>query len=168
MNFELRCEVEDFLFHEADLLDDRCFEQWLELLTDDIRYWMPVRHNPQSKGPVAAELAAPDACYYFNDTKETLAIRVQRLQLDNAWAEQPPSRTRHLITNVRIRGAHGREYDVHSNFLAHRTRLEQDKDIFVGKREDRIRRVEGGLRLCRRTIILDEATLGAKNISILL
>lgn len=168
MNFELRCEVEDFLFHEADLLDDRRFDEWLELLTDDLRYWMPVRHNPQSTGPVESELAAPDGSYYFNDSKATLAVRAKRLALDNAWAEHPPSRTRHLISNIRIKAVRENELDVHSNFLAFRTRLEQDRDIFVGKREDRIRRVEGRLRLCRRTIILDEATLGAKNISIFL
>lgn len=168
MNLELRCEIEDFLFHEADLLDDRRFEEWLDLLTDDIRYWMPVRFNPQGKGPIEAELATPDGNYYFDDTRETLAIRVERLGLDNAWAEQPPSRTRHLITNIRIRDVQDSELDVHSNFLTYRTRLERDKDMFVGKRLDRIRRVDGRLKLARRTIILDEATLGAKNISIFL
>jgi 3-phenylpropionate/cinnamic acid dioxygenase small subunit len=168
MNFELRCEVEDFLLREADLLDDRRFDEWLDLLTDDIRYWMPVRHNPQGNGPVESELAAPEENYYFDDTKATLAIRVKRLGLENAWAEQPPSRTRHLITNIRIKDVHGLDLVVHSNFLTYRTRLEQDKDMFVGKREDKIRRVDGTLRLARRTIILDEATLGAKNISIFL
>ena len=168
MNLELRCEVEDFLFHEADLLDDRRFDEWVDLLTDDVRYWMPVRHNPQGKGPVEAELAAPDGNYYFNDTKETLAIRVKRLGLENAWAEQPPSRTRHLVTNIRIKNARGPELEVHSNFLAYKTRLEQDRDIFVGKREDILRRIEGQLKIARRTIILDEATLGARNISIFL
>lgn len=168
VNFELRCEVEDFLLREADLLDDRRFDEWLGLLTDDIRYWMPVRHNPQGKNPVDAELAAPEKNYYFNDTKETLTIRVKRLGLENAWAERPPSRTRHLITNIRIQRVHGPDLDVHSNFLTYRTRLERDKDMFVGKREDRIRRVGGTLKLARRTIILDEAILGAKNISILL
>lgn len=168
MNFELRCEVEDFLLREADLLDDRRFNEWMDLLTDDIRYWMPVRRNPQREGPVESELAAAEENYYFDDTKETLAIRVKRLGLENAWAEQPPSRTRHLITNIRIKDVHGPNLEVHSNFLTYRTRLEQDKDMFVGKREDKIRRVDGALKLARRTIILDEATLGAKNISIFL
>ena len=57
---------------------------------------------------------------------------------------------------------------MHSNFLAYKTRLEQDRDIFVGKREDILRRIEGQLKIARRTIILDEATLGARNISIFL
>ena len=80
----------------------------------------------------------------------------------------PGDRTRHLITNVRVKDAQGSELEVHSNFLTYRTRLERDKDTFVGKREDMLRRVDGHLKLARRTIILDEATLGAKNISIFL
>ena len=168
MNFELRFEVEDLLYREAALLDDRRFNEWLDLLTDDMRYWMPVRHNPQVGGPVESELAAPHANYYFNDTKETLAIRIKRLGLENAWAERPPSRTRHLITNIRITEVQEPELEVHSNFLVYRTRLERDKDTFVGKREDKLRRVDGTLKLARRTIILDDAILGAKNISIVL
>ncbi len=165
----LREAVEDFLYHEADLLDDRRFEEWLELFADDARYWMPVRDN-RLTGPdaVARELSEPGGNYYFDDSKETLRIRVERLYTGSAWAETPPSRTRHLISNVRIRRERGDEVEVQSSFLVYRTRLEHDRDLFVGRRTDVLRRVEDGFRIARRTIVLDQAILDAKNISVFL
>ena len=168
MGSDLRHEIEEFLFWEAELLDERRFQEWLQLFTDDTRYWMPVRHNPQNRGTVADELSKPGESYYFDDTKDTLQVRVQRLAADNAWAETPPSRTRHLISNIRIKKEAGLEIEVDSNFLVYRTRMEQDQDIFVGTRKDILRRTDGQLKIAKRTIILDQATLGAKNISIFL
>jgi biphenyl 2,3-dioxygenase beta subunit len=80
----------------------------------------------------------------------------------------PPSRTRHLISNIRIKNDDGREVEVHSNFLVYRTRMEADQDIFVGTRQDVLRRVGNGFKIAKRTIILDQAVLSAKNISIFL
>jgi biphenyl 2,3-dioxygenase beta subunit len=80
----------------------------------------------------------------------------------------PPSRTRHLISNVRVKNDDGNEIEVHSNFLVYRTRMETDQDLFVGMRKDILRRVNGGFKIARRTIILDQAVLAAKNISIFL
>lgn len=166
---DLRREVEDFYYREAELLDDRKLREWFELFTDDVRYWMPIRHNPleRPESP-AAELAEPGDGFYFDDTKESLRIRVERVYARNAWAEMPPSRTRHLITNVRIEDDDGREIAVRSNFLVYRTRMEADQDLFVGMRNDRLRRTNGAFQIARRTIILDQAVLNAKNISIFL
>ena len=165
----LRAAVEDFLYHEAELLDERRFEEWLALFADDARYWMPVRDN-RLLGPdeVARELTAPGGNFYFDDTKETLRIRVERLYTGTAWAETPPSRTRHLIANVRIRRQDDAEVEVQSNFLVYRTRLEHDRDLFVGTRTDVLRRVTAGFLIARRTIVLDQAILDAKNISVFL
>lgn len=169
MDNSLRQRVEDFLYMEAELLDDRKLREWLDLLTEDVRYWMPVRHNPLERPPdVSEELSKPGEAYYFDDDKESLKIRVERAYARNAWAEMPPSRTRHLITNVRIKSDDGVEIAVHSNFLVYRTRMESDQDIFVGTRHDMLRRVDGGFKIARRTIILDQAVLAAKNISIFL
>lgn len=166
---DLRREVEDFYYREAELLDDRKLREWFRLFTDDVRYWMPIRHNPleRPESP-AAELAEPGDGFYFDDTKESLRIRVERVYARNAWAEMPPSRTRHLITNVRIEDDDGREIAVRSNFLVYRTRMEADQDLFVGMRNDRLRRTNGAFQIARRTIILDQAVLNAKNISIFL
>ncbi|HWP57355.1 MAG TPA: aromatic-ring-hydroxylating dioxygenase subunit beta [Candidatus Acidoferrales bacterium] len=164
---DLRRAVEDFLYREAELLDERRFREWLDLFTDDLSYFMPLRHNPfQRPAEISDELAKPDEGYYFNDNRETLRIRVERAHSRNAWAEMPPSRTRRLITNIRIKNDDGRELEVHSNFIVYRTRLEKDEDLFVGTRRDILRRVDGGLKIARRTIVLDQAVLAAKNISI--
>jgi 3-phenylpropionate/cinnamic acid dioxygenase small subunit len=169
MDSDLRHEIEDFFFLEAELLDERRLREWLELFTDDLHYWMPVRANLLER-PEALdqELSGPGDSYYFNDTKKSLQIRVERLYLKNAWAEMPPSRTRRLISNVRLKKDNGSEIEVYCNFLVYRTRMENDQDIFVGTRRDILRRIEGAMKIARRTIILDQAVLGSKNISIFL
>ncbi len=165
----LRCEVEDFYYAEAELLDNRQFREWFQLLADDIRYWMPIRHNPLERPrDLQDELTSPGEGFYFDDDKASLRIRVERLYANNAWAETPPSRTRHLISNVRIKKDHGSAIEVHANFLVYRTRLETDQDIFLGERQDLLRRVNGSFQIARRTIILDQAVLAAKNISVFL
>ena len=169
MASELRREIEDFLYHEAELLDERKLREWFELLTDDVRYWMPIRHNPLERTEaVSEELSDPGESYYFNDDQKSLKVRVERVYAKNAWAEMPPSRTRHLIANVRVKNDDGNEIEVHSNFLVYRTRMDTDQDLFVGMRKDILRRVNGGFKIARRTIILDQAVLAAKNISIFL
>jgi biphenyl 2,3-dioxygenase beta subunit len=169
MDATLQRQVEDFLYLEAELLDERKLRQWLELLTDDVRYWMPIRHNPLDRpAETAEELAQPGEGFYFDDDKKSLTLRVERFYSKSAWSELPPSRTRHLVTNVRIKRDDGTELEVHSNFLVYRTRLETDKDMFVGARQDVLRRVDGGFRIVRRTILLDQAVLDAKNISVFL
>ena len=166
---DLRHAIEDFLYLEAELLDERRLREWLDLFTDDLYYWMPVRHNPLERPEeIAGELAKPGDSYYFNDNKETLRVRVERVYAKTAWAEVPPSRTRHLISNIRVKKDDGREIEVHSNFIVYRTRMEKDEDIFVGTRRDILRRVDDSFKIARRTIILDQAVLAAKNISVFL
>ena len=169
MDNELRHQIEDFLYLEAELLDQRKLREWLDLLAEDIRYWMPIRHNPLERPDnLSEELARPGEGYYFDDDKKSLRIRVERVYAKNAWAEMPPSRTRRLISNIRIKKDDGSEIEVHSNFMVYRTRMETDQDIFVGTREDLLRRNDGGFKIAKRTIILDQAVLNAKNISVLL
>ena len=169
MNNELRQQVEDFYYLEAELLDERKLRQWFELLTDDIRYWMPLRYNPLERPEnITDEVSPPGEAYYFDDDWKSLKIRVERAYSKIAWAEVPPSRTRHLITNVRIKKNDSVEVEAHSNFLVYRTRQESDKDIFVGTRQDTLRRAGASFKIARRTIILDQAVLDAKNISVFL
>ena len=169
MASELRRQIEDFYYLEAELLDERKLREWFNLLTDDVRYWMPLRHNTMERpSDVVEELSKPGEGYYFDDDIKSLKIRVERAYSKVAWAEVPPSRTRHLITNVRIKKDDGNEIEVHCNFLLYRTRMETDKDIFVGARQDILRRSGGSFKIARRTIILDQAVLDAKNISVFL
>ena len=169
MDNELRQQVEDFYYLEAELLDERKLRQWFELLTEDIRYWMPIRYNPLERPEnITDEVSPPGEAYYFDDDWKSLKIRVERAYSKIAWAEVPPSRTRHLITNVRIKKNDSVEVEAHSNFLVYRTRQESDKDIFVGTRQDTLRRAGASFKIARRTIILDQAVLDAKNISVFL
>ena len=169
MSDDLRRQVEDFLYFEAELLDDRKLREWFDLLADDIRYWMPIRHNTSERpDEITDELSKPGEGFYFDDDKQSLKIRVERAYARNAWAEMPPSRTRHLVSNVRIKRDDSKEIQVHSNFFVYRTRMETDQDMFVGERQDVLRRVDSSFKIARRTIILDQAVLAAKNISVFL
>lgn len=167
---ELQHDIEQFLYAEAALLDDRKLEEWFALMAPDVHYFMPVRSNRQQR-EIAQEVSVVGDIAHFDETHELLYQRVRRFRLGTAWAEDPPSRTRHLVTNVRVRPTEGEdEYDVESNFLAYRTRLERDQDMFVGQRSDLLRRSSTGLgwQIARRTILLDQATVLTKNISIFL
>jgi 3-phenylpropionate/cinnamic acid dioxygenase small subunit len=170
--------VEQFLYREARLLDERRFHDWLELFTDDLRYWMPVRTSRYPKESraivildedryVAEELAQEGELALLDETKQSLSMRIARLDTGMAWAEDPPSRTRHLITNIEVEaGSSDAELTVYSNFLVYRTRGETEQDFFVGRREDTLRHVVGTWKIARRKIVLDQNVLLPKNVSI--
>ena len=159
-------QVERFLYREALLLDERRFEEWVELFTDDAHYWMPVRMDkPKRLG--AEEFAGKGELAFFDETKDTLERRVARLATGLAWAEEPPSRTRHLITNIDVEeGDAESQVFAGSNFIVYRTRLETKQDLFVGRREDVLRRDGDSWKIARRKILLDMTVLFADNLSI--
>jgi 3-phenylpropionate/cinnamic acid dioxygenase small subunit len=178
MREEIIREVEQFLYREARLLDERRFHEWLELFTEDLRYWMPVRSNRYPKVSKAIsildpdryaeeELAKDDELAILDDTKETLARRIARLDTGMAWAEDPPSRTRHLIANIEVEPGEGESVlKVYSNFIVYRNRGETEQDFYVGGRQDVLRKVNDTWKIARRTIVLDQNVLLAKNVSI--
>ena len=105
----------------------------------------------------------------FDEDKRGLTQRVKRLETGRAWAEEPRSRTRHLVTNVRIRPTDRENaFNVTSNFIAYRNRLEVEQDFFVGMREDLLHLDGGRLKIANRLVLLDQAVLTAKNMTILL
>ena len=159
-------EVEQFLFYEARLLDSGRFHEWLGLFTDDVHYWMPVRRT-RTSNELDQEFTSPGAVAYFDDTKEMLAGRVRKLRTGYSWAEDPPSRTRHVISNIEvIAGEAASELTAYSNFIVYRSRAESEQDFYVGGRQDLLRRVDGGLKIARRKLTLDQNVLSAKNVSI--
>jgi len=160
----LRFEVEEFLHREANLLDERRLDEWLALCTDDIQYWMPIRRTVNVKD-LDNEFTKPGGMAYFDDDKKMLALRIQRLAVGKAWAEDPPSRTRHMVSNVRVVAVNGNEIDVALNFLLYRTRLDSEEDSWIGRREDRLRRENGELKLARRHIFLDQTVILSQNMS---
>jgi 3-phenylpropionate/cinnamic acid dioxygenase small subunit len=177
-NEDLIREVEQFLYREARFLDDRQFHDWLALFTDDVRYWMAGRTNRYPKSSKAISILDPDRYVeddltredelaILDETKETLVGRVARLETGMAWAEDPPSRTRHIITNIEIEpGEVESEIRVYSNYIVYRSRAETEQDFYVGARRDLLRRVEGTWKIASRKLILDQNVLLAKNVSI--
>ena len=157
-------EAERFLFDEAALLDERRYMEWLELLTEDIHYWMPIRRTRTAR-EIDNEFTQPGEGAFFDDDFTTLRMRVHRLQVGRAWAEDPPSRTRRLITNVRVLAANADELHTTCNFHLYRTRLDSEEDNWIGRREETLRRVAGELRLARRHIYLEQTVILAQNMS---
>jgi p-cumate 2,3-dioxygenase beta subunit len=144
-----RQEAEDFLYHEAALLDAWKLDEWLELLTDDARYLVPSNDAPE--GDPANTL------YTIADDIHRIRGRVARLKDPAAHVEFPHSRTRRMITNVRIVG----ELLVEANFVVHRFRRNERAAQFVGRYRYTLRMVDGKARIARREAILDAEELGS-------
>lgn len=157
-------EVEQFLYAEAALLDARRFEDWVALFTDDTHYFMPIRRT-RMQGELDHEFTRPGEMAFFDDDKHLLSARVTKLMTGRSWSEDPPSRTRHLITNVRVVADDGAEVDVESNFHLYRTRLNSEEDSWIGSRRDRLRRNEDGFLIAARTIYLEQTVLLSRNLS---
>ncbi|CAI8043638.1 Biphenyl 2,3-dioxygenase subunit beta [Geodia barretti] len=158
-------EIEQFLYREARLLDNRQFHQWLELLAEDVRYWMPCGH-PDEAQQDPRDLTEPDELVVIDEDMDSLRRRIERLDSGFAWAEDPPSRTRHFISNVELESTESPdEVKVYSNFIMYRTRGEREEDFYVGSREDILRRSEKGWLIAYRRIILDQTVISAKNVS---
>ena len=165
---QLQQQVEQFLYHEAQLLDEREFDRWLALMSDDIHYFMPTRYTTTRRA-AGEEFSAADQAALFDEDKQNLTIRVRRLHTGMAWAEEPPSRTRHMVSNVQIHPtANADELEVECNFMLYRSRLERDVDIFVGARRDLLRQSDSpaGYQIARRYIALDQTTILAPNMSV--
>ena len=161
----LRLEIEEFLYAEAELLDNRRYDEWLDLFTDDCHYWMPIR-STRVAADAEHEFTQEWENSYFDDDKLTLRQRVAKLSTGFAWSEEPPSRTRHVVSNVRIRdSADADELTVVCNFITYRTRLSTDEDLWIGERHDTLRKVNGQWRIAVRKIYLDQAVLKSKNLS---
>ena len=160
----LQHEVEQFLYHEARLLDERKFDDWLALLTDDIHYWMPIRRTTTAR-EIDDEFTKPGAMAFFDDDKKYLEIRVKKMAAGNAWSEDPPSRTRHFVTNIRIVDIQGDDITIEANFHLYRTRLDSDEDSWIGHRKDVLRRVDGNFMLARRHIFLEQTLIMSQNMS---
>ncbi|MDW8017500.1 MAG: 3-phenylpropionate/cinnamic acid dioxygenase subunit beta [Thermus sp.] len=157
------------LYHEAELLDEGRYREWLALLAEDVRYRVPVRVTKE-RGPEGGLSGVMEGMYHLDEDYTSLEMRVARLETGFAWAEDPPSRLRHFVTNVRIGEPRptpkGEESEVRSNLLIFRSRWDRPDYTFLSaERRDVWRREEGGWRLACRTVILDSTTLPTHNLS---
>ncbi len=157
-------DIEDFILKEAELLDDHCYDQWIELFTEDCSYEMPMN---LTKAKSDVEVLS-DRYKLLNETYETLQIRVKRLGTEFAWAEDPPSRTRHYVSNIRVKpGDKENEFKVRCNLLVYRNRGDlATYDILSGDRKDVIRKENGSWKIAYRQIVLDQRNVNTRNLSI--
>lgn len=161
---DLLLAVQQFLFHEAALLDDGRFDEWLELFDDGVLYFMPTREVTTSR---ADSLRRLGDLPFFEDDKAFLRARVQRLKGALAHAEDPPSRTRRIVSNIVIGSSTADSILVRCNFIVFQSRLEATETFYVGRREDTLRPASSGWSIVRREIMLDHAVI-PRTLSILL
>jgi 3-phenylpropionate/cinnamic acid dioxygenase small subunit len=157
-------QAHQFLVEEAALLDAQAYDEWLALLCDDIRYVMPVRVTT-ARG---AGFDTSAGMGHFDEDLYSLRKRVDRFATEHAWTEDPPSRTRHFVTNVRT-FAPGGDLRVESYVLLFRSRGDiREADLLSAGRTDLLRQVDGRLRLARRDIRVDESVLRTQNLAVFL
>jgi len=149
--------VEAFQRQEILLLQGGRYREWLAMLTDDVRYWVPVLLERERREEMVGD---EDEMAWVNDDREKLTLRVERVLSGYAVEETPPVRLRYFVQNLQVTpSADAREIGVVSNLLIYRTRRDQE-GFYVGGREDVLREVDGAWKLARRKVIFDKAVLG--------
>lgn len=161
----LKERVEDFLSYECELLDERRFDEWLELFAEDARYWMPLARNVEHNNLGAEYSREQQDAAWFDEDKKTLLQRVMQLKGGDHWAEEPFSRTSHITTNTRIQEATETELTVSSRFIVYVNRREGEVRLFVGKRIDVLRPTGATFQIAKRSIFLDQSKLLFKNLT---
>lgn len=157
-------QVEQFYFDEAALLDGHRYEEWVALFTDDAHYFVPIRRT-KGRRELADEFTKPGEMAFFDEDKGLLEGRVKKLTTGRSWSEDPPSRTRHFVANVRITGDDGHELTVESNFHVYRTRLKSEEDSWIGSRHDTLRRVDETFQIANRAVYLEQTVLLSRNLT---
>lgn len=161
----LKERVEDFLAYEGELLDERQFDRWLDLLDEDIHYWMPLVRNFEHSRPQDEYTRASRDAAWFDEGKHTLLQRVLQIKGGDHWAEEPLSRSTHMTSNIRIVAADVSEVTLKCRFLLYVNRREEEVRLFVGKRTDVLRRNGDSFLIKRRSIFLDQSKLLFKNLT---
>jgi len=167
VSLDLHHRISQFLYLEASLLDDWRFRDWLAQLDEEIVYTMRTTVNAQTRDRRKGK--QPPTTWIFNDNKDQLERRIARLETGMAWAEEPPSRTRHMISNIQVNETDNVDvFDVRVNYLLYRAQKERDETFYIGTRYDKVRRLDGEQwRLLARDIVLDQAVISSHNLSIL-
>jgi 3-phenylpropionate/cinnamic acid dioxygenase small subunit len=171
--------VEQFYYREARLLDNRQFQQWLALADPEILYQMPSRTNPfvDNRQRGREEMISVDreledsgsmGCPIREEGIIHLTVRVERAYKMNAWAENPPARTRRLVGNVEVLEDRGQEIDTLNNFHLYFARPGSDNHVYAGQRRDTLRRTQDGFSILRRELVMDYANIELPTLGLLL
>jgi chlorobenzene dioxygenase small subunit/benzene/toluene dioxygenase beta subunit len=167
LDIALNLRVQQFYNYEAEVLDDRCFRDWLALFDKSATYRMPIRRTvpPRER---KFEFTTPGELSIFDESYEDLSQRIAKLETGKAWAEEPPSRTRHCVSNLRVRHE-GTHLAVRSNFIIFQGRFERDSHVYYGEKLDLLKESSFGaygLTIIQRLILLDHTTLEVPAVSI--
>lgn len=162
-------EGERFLYTEAEILDAGDYQKWLTLLTDDIAYQIPIRTTRERN----AHSSFSSQAFHMNENKASLEMRVARVYTDYNFVEDPPSRSRHFLTNFRLVSVDKTnskcEMVMKCNMLIYRSKFDfVSHDVLSGEREDTLRKEDGRWKLAKRTVYLDHTTMGMSNLAIFL
>jgi ethylbenzene dioxygenase subunit beta len=163
---ELTFELTQWLYDEAELLDESRLDEWLERLTDDVRYRVPIRIHKEVTDDSRVTGVQADA-FHLDEDRVSLQMRVDRVNTGFAWAEEPPSRIRHVVSNVRVRpGEVEGELAVRSYVLVYRSRWDRpEHDLMTAERHDVFRQVDGAWKLADRFVVLDSTTVPMLNLT---
>jgi benzoate/toluate 1,2-dioxygenase beta subunit len=137
-------EVEAFLFHEADLMDESRYAEWEALWADDAVYWVPARNEDYDPGRQVS---------IIYDDRDGIRVRVERLLSGLAYTQEPRSQVRRVVSNVRIIGGDEETAEVVSNFVAVEHRLGRWTQ-WAGRSEHRLRAVPSGFQIARKKVLL--------------
>jgi 3-phenylpropionate/cinnamic acid dioxygenase small subunit len=157
-------QIEQFYFREARLLDDRKFQEWYSLLSEDVRYTIPTRHTPMLDPQLRETEAVLNIKQELNhglepplrdDNYLTLMIRTTRAFKLNAWADNPPPRTRRIVSNLEVYETSENRYQTFTNVMMSYSRHDRNNHIYTFQRQDELIKDNEGFRLSARDIILD-------------
>lgn len=167
VDIETERSIHQFLYLEAELLDDTRYVDWFEtVFAEDLWYVIPTRTTRERRSSTT-EFSGDS--FHLGDTWRTLKVRVDRLLTEHAWAEDPASRTRRYVTNIRILAADDGQFLVKSNLALYRSQWDTaDYDLLSAERHDVMRRVEGKWKISRRTVYLSHTILGTPNLGVFL
>ncbi|MGO4958096.1 aromatic-ring-hydroxylating dioxygenase subunit beta [Luteococcus sp. Sow4_B9] len=167
---ELQRGIERFLYEEVQVLDDLEWGDWIDFFADDLIYWAPVQEERYARERRENRIKKFGTSVYFEENKVQLKQRVDRLLTNMAWGEEPPSRARHVISNIRVtKGTRDGEYVVKSNFYDYRSNGQRYHDSITGERTDIIVKDENstwGFLIRERRILFDMAMILNKNLSL--
>jgi 3-phenylpropionate/cinnamic acid dioxygenase small subunit len=163
---DLYVQVQQFYYHEAQLLDTYQFSAWLALLDNELSYRMPVRVTRRR----AEGLGFDANMAHFDDDRASMGQRVTRLEdSTSAWAEDPPSRCRRFVTNLRIQRIEEDRLTCSTYLLVLRSRWDDpDYEFISAERSDELRITDDGFRISKREIHVDQANLGTVNLAVFL
>jgi 3-phenylpropionate/cinnamic acid dioxygenase small subunit len=161
-------DIVEFMYDEAEYFDTLRLRDWIAMVAKDIEYTVPLRHTRATRDQ---DKSVVRTVQHMFDDYRSIMLRVMRvMDTRSAWGEDPPSRTKHMVSNIRVyRTDKENEFKVHSYLLLTRNRFDNDKfDLIPCERHDVIRKTDEGYLLARREVIIDQAVLGTPNLGIFL